>query len=396
LDKDDDKIESVALSTLNNLLQTMSLHHNAVALIIRKLKLEREISQKTIQQTQDALRILKFKNPNGSFGKQDNDLKRTFALLEYVVREMEGHKIPMGRLAKAACMKEKDFVKFHQLVGNFRENTSSSKPALSTKDTNKDAVVPQSSLPSLAIKLGPYVEDSNGVALRANRLFENLLRSAKSMQTSTGSYQLQDMKKHQKTYEAACFFLVATRNKTTKSCPSRDRGDEEEKQLDVSALLKVSTDFTENEFKDVLEHIKTLKLEVNEVNDNDENLSLAQKDNLVPKRKRNNPVFLTNVAGKKSKPGPIPSQKRGSDAALEVVKKGSDRDFRSEDHDSLTPHPDYSYEFLKWRRNSIAHAIKAARDALIEESGKSDPQISYEKSLDRAATVALRSNGLVS
>jgi hypothetical protein len=395
LDKDDDKIESVALSTLNNLLQTMSLHHNAVALIIRKLKLEREISQKTIQQTQDALRILKFKNPNGSFGKQDNDLKRTFALLEYVVREKEGHKIPMGRLAKAACMKEKDFVKFHQLVGNFRENASSNRPALSTKDTNKDAVVPQSSLPSLAIKLGPYVEDSNGVALRAKRLFENLLRSARSMPTSTGRYQLQDMKTYKKTYEAACFFLVATRNKTTKSCPSRDRSVEEEKQLDVSTLLQVSTDFTENEFKDVLDHIKTLKLEVNEVNDDDGKLSLAQKNNLVPNRKRKIRVFSTNLVGKKSKPGPIPSQKRGSDAALEVVKRGSDGDFRSDDYDALTQHPDYSYEFLKWKRNSVADAVKAAKDALIKESEQSELQISYEESLNRAATVVLRSNGLV-
>jgi hypothetical protein len=106
------------------------------------------------------------------------------------------------------------------------------------------------------------------------------------MQTSTGRYQLQDMKTYKKTYEAACFFLVATRNKTTRSCPSRDRGDEEEKQLDVSTLLKVSTDFTKNEFKDVLDHIKTLKLEVNKVTDNDKKLGLAQKNNLVPNRSR--------------------------------------------------------------------------------------------------------------
>jgi hypothetical protein len=80
-------------------------------------------------------------------------------------------------------------------------------------------------------------------------------------------------------------------------------------------------------------------------------LGLAQKNNLVPNRnrKRKNPVLSTNLEGKKSKPGPIPSQEQESDAALEVVKKGSDRDFMSDDYDALPPHPDYSYEFLKWK-----------------------------------------------
>jgi hypothetical protein len=37
-------------------------------------------------------------------------------------------------------------------------------------NTSKERSAEFSSLPSLAIKLGPYVEDSNGVALRAKRL----------------------------------------------------------------------------------------------------------------------------------------------------------------------------------------------------------------------------------
>jgi hypothetical protein len=388
-------------------------HQDAATLIAGSLRLERKISPKVIQQTQNALRMLKLKNPRGSFGKQDNDLKRACALLEYIAREKEGFKIPMEKLAKAACMKEKEFVKFHQIIGNFRENVSS-KSSSSSKANGNDAEGQQkSSIPLLSIKLGPFVQDSNGAAVRAQRLFDNILSYAKKMSKTESRYQVRDMRTYQKTYEAACFYFEATRDQTTNSRPLQNQEDEDEKRLEISTVLDVSTDFTSMEFKNVLGHIQNLSEEMESASDNHDTGEAASK-NQVSNKKRKNIIIAKKLPAKRSKLGALLSEEPASIATLDLLEKVSEeqnirndllkkvngeQNIRNDEReiwdDVDSPHRSYSPVFLEWKQKLLAKAIKAAKEALVKKSTDSEQEISYERALNRAATDVLRSHDLL-
>jgi hypothetical protein len=381
----------------------MSLHQGAAALIVGRLHLEIKISQKVITQTQSALRILKIKSPNGTFGKQDNDLKRACALLEYSVREKEGFKIPMARLAKAACMKERDFVKFHQIIGNFRANASStSKRSSSSKggdNSNKTGGPRRSSIPSLAIKLGSFVQDSNGDAIRAQKLYDQIIHDAECKASDEGRHQVGDMKQHQQTYEAACFYLVATKDKT-RNMSSKIADDDDGRQLEISTLVDLSTDFTSSEFKNVLEHVKTIL----EKKENHQESSCGNGGGKATTRtlamKRKSTRTLGEVSGKRSKPSVmLSSQQLASNATLDLLKKVDHTDVSRVYNDPLTESSldgNYSAMFLQWKSKVLAKAVDAAKTALLAEARQQDVgEISREKALDRAATDVLRSHGLL-
>jgi hypothetical protein len=381
-------------------------HQDAAALIAGRLRLERKISPKVIQQTQNALRLLKLKNPRGSFGKQDNDLKRACALLEYIAREKEGFKIPMEKLAKAACMKKIEFVKFHQIIGHFRENASS-KSSSSSKANGNDAEGQQkSSIPLLSIKLGPFVQDSNGVAVRAQSIFDNILTYATKMSRTESRYQVRDMRRYQKTYEAACFYFEATRDKTTNGRPVQNQEDGDEKRLELSTVLDASTDFTSMEFKNVLGHVQNLSEEMENFSDNRATGEAPSKKQ-VSNKKRKNTIVAKKLTVKRSKLGTILSEEPASIATLDLLKKvneeqnirNDEKNVRNDEQkiwdDGDSPHRSYSPVFLEWKQQLLAKATKAAKEALVKKSADSEQEISYERALNRAATDVLRSHGLL-
>lgn len=256
----------------DDIVTRMSLQ-NPAALIADKLRLDQKIPQKLLQETQSALRLFKLKHPSGSLGRSDNDLRRACALLEYVVREHGGIKIPMKQLSRAACMKEHEFTKFHQSVGNFRRSGSR---------VTKDISVPlpeASTIPSLTIKLGSYIKDPNGVALRALNLFQTLTRHAQELPATERGHQLRDIQDHRKAYEACCFFIAATSESVVKSKSTQDFNEDDNKRLQIQSIIDASNDFTVATFKSILQHVQSISQRIDLTQYGNSKMQIVQKDN---------------------------------------------------------------------------------------------------------------------
>jgi hypothetical protein len=380
----------------------MALHQNPAAIIATGLQLDRPISSKVLQETQSALRLLKIKTPIGSLGKQDNDLKRACALLEYIVREREGFKIPMNRLARAACMKERDFQKFHELVGNFRgsfasaqSNQTSRLLKLGGKQIRKFHSN-QSSIPSLAIKLGSYVQDSNGVSIAAIKLFERIERHTQNMAASERGYQLRDMKEHQKSYEAACFYLAATSDKFVKSHKRIQNDDDDNKQLQVADILNCSTDFTSAEFKNILDHVQNLCKESQNMRREklQHKSSKAQKSTAGDCRKRQQQQTATTLLAarlpsSRTKSSGLWSQELASNATFDLLQKAvthQDQDIIDYEESS---NQQKRQKFVEWKRIVIRMAMEKAR----KQRDDDNEDISDEEAVDLGVKQVLKSHG---
>eukprot|EP00980_Cylindrotheca_fusiformis_P027748 scaffold22549_cov98-Cylindrotheca_fusiformis.AAC.4 len=369
----------------------MALHQNPAAIIADKLNLDKMISPKVLQETQSALRILKLKSPSGTFGRQDNDLKRACALLEYVVREREGYKIPMDRLARAACMKERDFIKFHEIIGNFRRNSVAS---LRKNKTPANQIRQTSSIPSLAIKLGTYVQDSNGVSLRATKLYQELVTHARTMLASERINQLRDINDHRKAYEAACFYLAATNGKITKTRTTTmgQNEDDDSKRLQVSNIMDVSNEFTLAEFKNILHHAQTL---CQEMKDGEKSRGQQRRAKKRPKddggsRELSNDVAARKTAAKRARSMGLLSEELASNATLNLLSRANDA--QTEDEEVLqyeeARNKMQEREFTEWKRATVAFAIEKMK-ALEDEEGN-EQTVSDEQALDRAVDEALQ------
>lgn len=262
-----------------------------------KLKLNNALPDELLEATRSSLRVLKIRNPIGCFGKYDNDTKRACALLEYDIREYNATnsnssnntiEVAMERLAKAAFMKLKDFRDFHEKIGNFRENLrinatrapKTKKKALTeevqakryTGSTSKKGIVFQkSSISSLAVQLGAFVPNSSDVASRTQKLFREVVDLLENSSKKGGIYGLQDIQKNQSSYEAACFYLIATsgqrkrdnnastrgRRKVSKELDDRDGVQE----LDLITFMDMTK--ASSQFETILDYVTKLQNEIN-------------------------------------------------------------------------------------------------------------------------------------
>lgn len=367
----------------------MALHQNPAAIIAAKLQLEKPIPAKVLQETHSALRLLKSRNPNGSFGRQDNDLKRACALLEYIVREREGYKIPISSLAKAACMKLRDFENFHALVGNFRGSFSSAskQTSLSLKKGGKQSrhtSSNQSSISSLAIKLGSYVQDANGVSVRAIKLFSDIKCNAKS------KYQLQDMQQHQKAYEAACFYIAATSDDASKSHKGL-LDDDNNKLLEISNISDVSTDFTLAEFKSILHHVQNLR-ETTPPSQTSKTQKSNKKNETTSKIRKRQKVensataLAARISSKRTKSTGLLSEDLASSATFDLLQKADTHQGISHREESSTK----MQRLAEWKRSVLTLAMENVRKQMINDDGE---EISDDKALDLAVVKVLNYYG---
>lgn len=260
-----------------------------------KLKLDNPLPRDILEATRSSLRVLKIRNPIGCFGKYDNETKRACALLEYDARDYnvnnnDGDKrveVPMERLAKAAFMKLRDFRDFHEKIGNFRDNlritakTKSKAKGKGQKDeggsrkgagsSNKSGIVfRMSSISSMAIQLGAFVSNSSDAAMRAQKLFQDIVGVLESSTKKGGIYGLRDVEKNQSSYEAACFYLIATsgQGKQDKNASIRrrrkvsnafDDGDDTQ-QLDLNTFMEITN--VPSQFRTILDYVSELKTEI--------------------------------------------------------------------------------------------------------------------------------------
>ena len=354
---------------------TMSL--DTVSEVASRLK-QVSVSIATLEKTRSEHRGLECRYPYGTLQKGDNGRKRICALLEYVAREEEGVSIPMTTLASIAFMKEQDFQKFHERVGIFRTTKHPKAPTVSNKN----------SIPSLAMKLGSYMTDSSGVAVRAQRLLGDLCRFYRK-----NTFQIRDMVQHARTYEAACFYIVATQD----YCEY----DVEEKQIQASNVVNVSSDFSLGEFAEVEGHVRQLVREMNENNDKGKS---DLRENMTDRKKRKtSQVYVSSSSmSKQPKNAAVRTAKRSKQAPIlgQLEERATTLDCRNEDsfHTSVTTatihDTSYSPKFVAWRDMLLQRAIKSA----TKEIKSSDQNvvvfdILHDQALEFAARSLLQLRG---
>jgi hypothetical protein len=268
-----------------------------------KLKLNTSLPREIVEATRSSLRVLKIRNPIGCFGKYDNDTKRACALLEYDVRDYNNSngnnnnnniEVAMERLAKAAFMKLQDFRDFHEKIGNFRENlridatiaTSKTKERTRTRNdannesrrtaataTSKSGIVfRKSSISSLAIQLGAFVPNSSDVALRAQKLFTEIVDLLNSSSKKGGMYGLRDVQKNQSSYESACFYLIATTSergnqqdnnasiRRRRRAPKEYNDGDDNQQLDLTTFMDIAK--VSLQFQMILDYVSQLQNQI--------------------------------------------------------------------------------------------------------------------------------------
>lgn len=341
-------------------------------------------------------------NRQGTFGKHDRDVSRAAALLEYIVREEEdGFKILLKNLAKASFMKEANFVKLHQVVGNFRANSASSTRRKGPAERNfSRTALQQSSIPSLAIRLGNYVHDPNGFARRAQNLFQGIQEHAKSMGVDASRQQLYDMLRYQTAYEAACFFLIATKEKTVVHRHSSDNDGGEEKALDEATILDKCTAFTELEFKHVLRHAEKLMQEMKGGASKQPPSATAKRHE--SKYAKRAAALISQKPSKRTKVGAHHSTSRASIdttmALLEQVENADDyilEDSRPATIQDTSRIPHASPNFLAWKEKTLFEARKMAREEIQKETGEPAADISDDSAIAHAADDVLRRYRLI-
>jgi len=326
------------------------------------------------------------------------------------------------------------------------------------------------------------VSDSNGVARRAQQLYQEILHYVRhTMAPTQRLHQLNDMERFQSAYEAACFYLEATHHQpvfsttTTSSSssstssqaaskrttnrhhqhynhhkhhnnnhhnPSMDQHDddsEDQKRLEISTLLDVSTDFTPSEFKNVLEHVQTMVQDSRKENTTPNPTTTTTKattkttTTTTHKRRKQPPkqqhsqesVQKRQRIGPKKHPSSLLEAKQlASVATRELLQKCTDTATKNEEitaswtqynesnTSTIMTENGYAPRFLEWKRKVVATAVKAAKEAMLRaeeteagaETGAADENqslsttkssITHEQALCRAACDVLKAHGLL-
>lgn len=386
----------------------------ATSLIVSRLKIDEELSAKVIDATQSALRVMKYKHPTGSIiTKGDNDLKRASALLEYIARELAGVKIPMDQLARAAYMRPTEFVKFHQMVGNFRETSESQNAQASRNSTASKKRT--SSMPALAIKFGAFVHDSTGIALRAQKLYNKVYRYGQK-----NPHHRQDMHRFQKVYEAVCYYTAATASQKdmgkVATSTTKTKDDDEGHKLTIATIVDLSNDFSLKDFKDILSHVEEIIQDMDAKNQSGQvEKSSRSKDSLnTSKRLRDAAATTASRESKRPKSNAMLSAqelaKKATEALLRKVETSEvpiDETLEDDPFESIestlkanpTEALTYQAEFLKWKDAILQKAVEKAKtlDEPMTETDDSGTLRDDDKAraLQVAAMAVLARHGLV-
>ena len=232
------------------------------------------------------------------------------------------------------------------------------------------------------------------------------------MPASERAYHLRDMKKHQMTYEAACFYIVATSEKIVTSSRSSSSStstriqqhdeDDDNKQLAVSNVLDVSNDFTMAEFKNILTHVQNLCQEMETGN----KVINSQKDSLPTKqyqasKKRPN-ISTTSAATTLQQRMPVTTKRLKSKGSLSkdlasnatmelLLKAGKNQDASNDDIIYQYEDPFQKFQgqklqkFLDWKKQVISMAIERTQKDIITSSVEENGTELDFLALDQAA-----------
>ena len=421
---------------------------DAVDGAVKNLKLEEPLPKQVVDATKDALRLLNFKNPIKSLGgKYDNERKRACVILEYIAREQGGITIPMHRLAKAACINVKDFVAFHELVGNFRENTTMTKskssmlsnvsssvslsgttnPSQAGKISKKQNIpcvsaitIQKSSIPSLAIQMGAFMTNSNSVSLKAQKLFQTIIKFLQRKKNRQSVSGLEDITKNQPCYEAACFYLIATKESSNLAQSKRIsfgsknlEDDDYDNQLDLSTFLNLIQGFTKARFQMILEYVTELCDEIKNVTQSMANPTKDDLSNIIVPSRNNISSNSDNTARKRRLSGGASKTLidrasaptcRNIDNTMEVIMDLAEQeDFKIKKAKWLEKTDKYSPTFLEWKKRVVSAACDDAKKQMMDDQHlanrnnktKESTEIDSDNALDYAVNKILQSRVFV-
>lgn len=350
---------------------------SVVDTIVSKLPVEERsnITAQVVRKTNEQLRVLQSKVRVGRLlKKQDRPETRAAALLDFLCRQEEGHKIPMERLAKAAGTTKKTLQTLHEKIPNYltfqRRNRllpSSAASVVSSSSSSQQTTTTLSSLPSsprnasalqsttttttaftndtilpfLSIQLGSVVPDSHGCATRAKQLMVDLERTMRRDKHKRHDW-LRDLQRVRHAYEAACFSLCA--------------------QTEPESLLETAG-VSPTEFKTVLETVKEL-IQTNNGGGGGGMMSSAGRG----KKKRGRHVSTQSRQKKVTKR--TQTQNPSHDTVQELVTMGSTEPFEPtiiDPWDRPPQHYFYTESFRLWKDQTLKEALTKARETSEED-----------------------------
>jgi hypothetical protein len=406
-------------------------------------KLKLKLPRKILEATRASLRVLKLRHPYGSLGKSDSDIKRACALLEYAVRDDHNNnsnnnhiEISMAQLAKAAFMKLKDFREYHEKIGNFRidapsttvttkKRTARGVTAAAVKmtttnpknrrssNTSSSIVLKKSSIPFLAIQLGAFVPNSSDVAKRAQDYFQDVVEILRKPSNKGGGvHGLRDIQRNQFSYEAACFYLIATsgrdhdsnsNNNNNNSTTTRrrrrsktgndDDDDDIERQLDLSTFIDVIK--APSQFQTVLSYVKELREDIEStLSSSRRSSSETETKSTTASRKRSRKEVSDSseatISGRKSN-----SHDTSDENPLSALyNEKQSNDFSDNQRRSYSrPNP----VFDEWKKKVLVEVCEDAKETMKEtkkyELCENDNEA--ERILDFAVREILAGNGML-
>ena len=406
-------------------------------------KLKLKLPRKILEATRASLRVLKLRHPYGSLGKSDSENKRACALLEYAVRDDHNNnsnsnnnniEISMAQLAKAALMKLKDFREYHEKIGNFRidppsmtattkkrttrgvtaaaaavtKTTTTKNPKNRRSSNNSSSIVlKKSSIPFLAIQLGAFVPNSSDVAKRAQDYFQDVIELLKKPSNKGGGvHGLRDIQRNQFSYEAACFYLIATsgrghdrsnsNSKVRRRSKTGDDDDEDdiERQLDLSTFIDVIK--APSQFQTVLGYVKELREDI------ESTLSSSRRSSSETETKS------TTASRKRSRK----EASESSEATIAARKRNNSHDISGENPPSAPYNEKQSNDFSdnqrrrysrpnpvfdEWKKKVLVEACEDAKETMKKtkkyESCENDNEA--DRILDFAVRKILAGNGML-
>ncbi|OEU13649.1 hypothetical protein FRACYDRAFT_241993 [Fragilariopsis cylindrus CCMP1102] len=381
------------------------------------------------------------KSDSGSLGKSDSENKRACALLEYAVRDDHNNnsnsnnnniEISMAQLAKAALMKLKDFREYHEKIGNFRidppsttvttkkrttrgvtaaavtKTTTTKNPQNRRSSNNSSSIVlKKSSIPFLAIQLGAFVPNSSDVAKRAQDYFQDVIELLKKPSNKGGGvHGLRDIQRNQFSYEAACFYLIATsgrghdrsnsNSKVRRRSKTGDDDDEDdiERQLDLSTFIDVIK--APSQFQTVLGYVKELREDI------ESTLSSSRRSS------SENETKSTTASRKRSRK----EASESSEATIAARKRNNSHDVSGENPPSAPYNEKQSNDFSdnqrrrhsrpnpvfdEWKKKVLVEACEDAKETMKKakkyESCENDNEA--DRILDFAVRKILAGNGML-
>lgn len=394
----------------------LNILHDTVDSMVQKLPAHCQAlvrSPGDITATRDLVRLLRTKMAVGTFGSQDRDDTRAAVMLDYVVRSRSNNdgiggggggatsSFQLKDLAKSVGVKESTFKKLHATMGHYYHDlcrkkepkraagqgpnnfnskkrkeissgsnvnptttkqlqtnpptatTTTRRQQPSTSSTSSRRRMPESILPSLAIRLAGHLADPHGVARRARVLFHDIYAHALASLPSAVDRRGQeyDFHRYWSAYQASVLYHVATsaaqeshsNHRTTAHGGAAD-DETAVRPLKLEDLVKACPDFTYMELKEKIPCVTKWADEIREK---------QQQRRTTTSSSSSSTVFL------------LKKRKTGASSST----TNNEKEEQQEESDRLLE-ASSDFDFEKWKETIVTETLERTRANLSKDNGQ--------------------------